>query len=85
MRQLAGVADGRDTPAKRGGLCAVARLSRREGRRRLRTCRQRGNTLCLAPEFDLVDFDAKAPPPKTSAFWDIVSAGGRRKIPKWPM
>ena len=29
MRQLVGVADGRDTPAKGGGLCAVARLSRR--------------------------------------------------------
>ena len=25
-------------------------------------------------EFDLSDFDAKAPPPKTPAFWDIVSA-----------
>jgi hypothetical protein len=25
-------------------------------------------------EFDLSDFDAKAPPPKTSAFWDIVAA-----------
>ncbi len=24
---------------------------------------------------DLSDFDAKAPPPKTNAFWDIVSAG----------
>jgi uncharacterized protein DUF5906 len=26
-------------------------------------------------EFDLSDFDAKAPPPKTPAFWDIVNAG----------
>ena len=26
-------------------------------------------------EFDLEDFDAKAPPPKTSAFWAIVDAG----------
>jgi Family of unknown function (DUF5906) len=25
-------------------------------------------------EFDLADFDAKAPPPKTAAFWDIVNA-----------
>ena len=85
MRQLVGEADGRDTLAKGGGLGTVAGLSRQEGRHRLRACRQSGNTLCLAPEFDLVDFDAKAPPPKTSAFWDIVSAGGRRKIPKWPM
>ena len=26
-------------------------------------------------EFDLAGFDAKAPPPKTPAFWDIVDAG----------
>jgi hypothetical protein len=26
-------------------------------------------------EFELTGFDAKAPPPKTPAFWDIVSAG----------
>ena len=26
-------------------------------------------------ELDLTSFDAKAPPPKTRAFWDIVSAG----------
>jgi hypothetical protein len=26
-------------------------------------------------ELDLADFDAKAPPPKTPAFWDIVAAG----------
>jgi hypothetical protein len=33
-----------------------------------------GHVAAYLAEFDLVDFDAKAPPPKTSAFWDIVSA-----------
>jgi hypothetical protein len=26
-------------------------------------------------ELDLTNFDPKAPPPKTAAFWDIVAAG----------
>jgi hypothetical protein len=33
-----------------------------------------GHVAAYLAEFDLVDFDAKAPPPKTSAFWDIVNA-----------
>jgi hypothetical protein len=34
-----------------------------------------GHVGAYLTEFDLTGFDAKAPPPKTSAFWDIVSAG----------
>jgi Family of unknown function (DUF5906) len=33
-----------------------------------------GHVAAYLTEFDLADFDAKAPPPKTSAFWDIVAA-----------
>jgi hypothetical protein len=33
-----------------------------------------GHVAAYLTEFDLVDFDAKAPPPKTAAFWDIVNA-----------
>lgn len=32
------------------------------------------NVTAYLAEYDLVDFDAKAPPPKTGAFWDIVDA-----------
>ena len=36
-------------------------------------------------ELDLSDFDAKAPPPKTAAFWDIVEADNAPpKTPNWP-
>jgi hypothetical protein len=52
LRQLVGVAYGRDTPAKGGGLCAVAGLSRQEGRHCLRACRQSENTLGLAPRLE---------------------------------
>ena len=56
-----------------GGICprlleqAVGLVSGR----RLRPCRG------LSAELDLSDFDAKAPPPKTAAFWDIVGANQR--------
>jgi Family of unknown function (DUF5906) len=33
-----------------------------------------GHVGAYLAEFDLADFDAKAPPPKTAAFWDIVGA-----------
>jgi hypothetical protein len=33
-----------------------------------------GHVAAYLAEFDLTDFDAKAPPPKTAAFWDIVGA-----------
>ena len=33
-----------------------------------------GHVAAYLSELDLSDFDAKAPPPKTPAFWDIVSA-----------
>lgn len=33
-----------------------------------------GHVGAYLTEFDLAGFDAKAPPPKTAAFWDIVSA-----------
>jgi hypothetical protein len=33
-----------------------------------------GHVAAYLSEFDLLDFDAKAPPPKTTAFWDIVNA-----------
>ena len=36
--------------------------------RRLSTCRG------LSQQLDLSEFDAKAPPPKTAAFWEIVNA-----------
>jgi hypothetical protein len=34
-----------------------------------------GHVCAYLAEFDLTDFDAKAPPPKTAAFWQIVAAG----------
>jgi hypothetical protein len=34
-----------------------------------------GHVAAYLSEFDLADFDAKAPPPKTPAFWEIVNAG----------
>ena len=34
-----------------------------------------GHVAAYLDELDLADFDAKAPPPKTPAFWDIVAAG----------
>jgi hypothetical protein len=34
-----------------------------------------GHVAAYLSEFDLADFDAKAPPPKTAAFWEIVNAG----------
>lgn len=34
-----------------------------------------GHVCAYLAALDLSDFDAKAPPPKTSAFWSIVSAG----------
>lgn len=34
-----------------------------------------GHVAAYLAERDLTGFDAKAPPPKTSAFWDIVDAG----------
>jgi hypothetical protein len=34
-----------------------------------------GHVAAYLTELDLSDFDAKAPPPKTPAFWDIVTAG----------
>ena len=52
MRQLVGVADGRDTSTKGGRLGTIAGLSRQEGRHRLRACRQRRNTLGLAPRLE---------------------------------
>jgi hypothetical protein len=33
-----------------------------------------GHVAAYLAELDLADFDAKAPPPQTRAFWDIVSA-----------
>jgi hypothetical protein len=33
-----------------------------------------GHVAAYLTELDLTDFDAKAPPPKTTAFWDIVLA-----------
>jgi hypothetical protein len=33
-----------------------------------------GHVAAYLAEFDLSGFDAKAPPPKTAAFWDIVAA-----------
>ena len=33
-----------------------------------------GHVAAYLTEFDLTAFDAKAPPPKTAAFWDIVNA-----------
>ena len=33
-----------------------------------------GHVGAYLAEFDLAGFDAKAPPPKTAAFWDIVNA-----------
>jgi hypothetical protein len=33
-----------------------------------------GHVAAYLAEFDLTSFDAKAPPPKTPAFWDIVGA-----------
>src|SRR5690606_34660770 len=33
-----------------------------------------GHTAAYLAAYDLSDFDAKAPPDKTPAFWDIVSA-----------
>ena len=33
-----------------------------------------GHVAAYLTEFDLAGFDAKAPPPKTAAFWDIVNA-----------
>jgi hypothetical protein len=33
-----------------------------------------GHVTAYLAQFDLSDFDPKAPPPKTSAFWDIVDA-----------
>jgi len=33
-----------------------------------------GHVAAYLAELDLTDFDAKAPPPKTAAFWDIVNA-----------
>jgi hypothetical protein len=33
-----------------------------------------GHVAAYLAELDLSDFDAKAPPPKTAAFWDIVAA-----------
>jgi hypothetical protein len=33
-----------------------------------------GHVAAYLAELDLADFDAKAPPPKTGAFWDIVQA-----------
>ena len=33
-----------------------------------------GHVAAYLTEFDLAGFDAKAPPPKTTAFWDIVNA-----------
>jgi hypothetical protein len=35
-----------------------------------------GHVAAYLTEFDLAGFDAKAPPPKTAAFWDIVNANG---------
>ena len=32
-----------------------------------------GHVAAYLAEFDLANFDAKAPPPKTAAFWDIVA------------
>jgi hypothetical protein len=34
-----------------------------------------GHVAAYLSEYDLDDFDPKAPPPKTAAFWDIVHAG----------
>ena len=34
-----------------------------------------GHVAAYLNELDLADFDPKAPPPKTVAFWDIVAAG----------
>jgi Family of unknown function (DUF5906) len=34
-----------------------------------------GHVAAYLTELDLAQFDAKAPPPKTAAFWDIVAAG----------
>jgi hypothetical protein len=34
-----------------------------------------GHVAAYLTELDLTQFDAKAPPPKTAAFWDIVAAG----------
>jgi hypothetical protein len=33
-----------------------------------------GHVAAYLAELDLADFDSKAPPPKTAAFWDIVAA-----------
>ena len=33
---------------------------------------------------DLSAFNPKAPPPKTEAFWEIVNAAARPRMPNWP-
>jgi hypothetical protein len=40
-----------------------------------------GHVAAYLSELDLVDFDAKAPPPKTAAFWDIVNPGSGPRTP----